>query len=453
MAFESLTEKLQNVFKNLRGKGKLSEADVKLALKEVKLALLEADVNFKVVKKFIADVQERAVGAEVMNSLTPAQQVVKIVNEELIKLIGEDTKELELKSGDAVNVIMMMGLQGAGKTTTAAKLAGKLKSKGFSPLLVACDIYRPAAIDQLKINAEKQAVAFFSMGDNISPVDIARASIEFAKNNHHNVVIIDTAGRLHIDEKLMQELVAIKENVKVDYSLLVVDAMTGQDAVNVAENFNSQLNIDGVVLTKLDGDTRGGAALSIKAVTKKPILYAGMGEKLSDLEVFHPDRMAGRILGMGDILSLIEKVEMDIDAEKAKEMSQKFKKAEFDFNDFLDQMKQLKKMGGIASLMNMLPGMQSMKGAANVDDGQMARVEAIILSMTLKERSNPDILNPSRKNRIAKGAGVDIAEVNRIVKQFDQMKKMMKQFSGAMNQRGARGLGGLFGGGKKGFPF
>lgn len=453
MAFESLTEKLQNVFRNLRGKGKLSEADVKLALKEVKLALLEADVNFKVVKQFISDVQERAVGAEVMNSLTPAQQVVKIVNEELIKLIGEDTKELELKSGDVVNVIMMMGLQGAGKTTTAAKLAGKLKSKGFSPLLVACDIYRPAAIDQLKINAEKQSVAFFSMGDNISPVDIAKASIEFAKNNHHNVVIIDTAGRLHIDEKLMQELVAIKENVKVDYSLLVVDAMTGQDAVNVAENFNSQLNIDGVVLTKLDGDTRGGAALSIKAVTKKPILYAGMGEKLSDLEVFHPDRMAGRILGMGDILSLIEKVEMDIDAEKAKEMSQKFKKAEFDFNDFLDQMKQLKKMGGIASLMNMLPGMQSMKGAANVDDGQMARVEAIILSMTLKERSNPDILNPSRKNRIAKGAGVDIAEVNRIVKQFDQMKKMMKQFSGAMNQRGARGLGGLFGGGKKGFPF
>ena len=453
MAFESLTEKLQNVFRNLRGKGKLSEADVKLALKEVKLALLEADVNFKVVKQFISDVQERAVGAEVMNSLTPAQQVVKIVNEELIKLIGEDTKELELKSGDAVNVIMMMGLQGAGKTTTAAKLAGKLKSKGFSPLLVACDIYRPAAIDQLKINAEKQSVAFFSMGDNISPVDIAKASIEFAKNNHHNVVIIDTAGRLHIDEKLMQELVAIKENVKVDYSLLVVDAMTGQDAVNVAENFNSQLNIDGVVLTKLDGDTRGGAALSIKAVTKKPILYAGMGEKLSDLEVFHPDRMAGRILGMGDILSLIEKVEMDIDAEKAKEMSQKFKKAEFDFNDFLDQMKQLKKMGGIASLMNMLPGMQSMKGAANVDDGQMARVEAIILSMTLKERSNPDILNPSRKNRIAKGAGVDIAEVNRIVKQFDQMKKMMKQFSGAMNQRGARGLGGLFGGGKKGFTF
>ena len=453
MAFESLTEKLQNVFRNLRGKGKLSEADVKLALKEVKLALLEADVNFKVVKKFIADVQERAVGTEVMNSLTPAQQVVKIVNEELIKLIGEDTKELELKSGDTVNVIMMMGLQGAGKTTTAAKLAGKLKSKGFSPLLVACDIYRPAAIDQLKINAEKQSVAFFSMGDNISPVDIAKASIEFAKNNHHNVVIIDTAGRLHIDEKLMQELVAIKENVKVDYSLLVVDAMTGQDAVNVAENFNSQLNIDGVVLTKLDGDTRGGAALSIKAVTQKPILYAGMGEKLSDLEVFHPDRMASRILGMGDILSLIEKVEMDIDAEKAKEMSQKFKKAEFDFNDFLDQMKQLKKMGGIASLLNMLPGMQSMKGAANVDEGQMARVEAIILSMTLKERSNPDILNPSRKNRIAKGAGVDIAEVNRIVKQFDQMKKMMKQFSGAMNQRGERGLGGLFGGGKKGFPF
>lgn len=452
MAFENLAEKLQNVFKNLRGKGKLSEADVKTALKEVKMALLEADVNFKVVKQFVADVQLRAVGSEVMNSLSPAQQVIKIVNEELVNLIGKDTKEIELKSGDYINVIMMMGLQGAGKTTTAAKLAGKFKSKGYSPLLVACDIYRPAAIEQLKVNADKQGVDCFSMGANISPVDIAKAAIEYAKSKHHNIVIIDTAGRLHIDEALMQELVSIKDNVHIDYRLLVVDSMTGQDAVNVAENFNNQLGIDGVILTKLDGDTRGGAALSIKAVTDKPILYAGMGEKLSDLEVFHPDRMASRILGMGDILSLIEKAEMDIDAEKAKEMSKKLKKAEFDFNDFLDQMKQVKNMGGLASIMSMLPGMNSMKSNVDIDDKQMARVEAIILSMTYKERSNPDILNPSRKNRIAKGAGVDIAEVNRLVKQFDQMKKMMKQFSGAIGKKGRGGLASMFGG-RSGFPF
>ena len=428
MAFESLTEKLQNVFRNLRGKGKLSEADVKLALKEVKLALLEADVNFKVVKKFIADVQERAVGTEVMNSLTPAQQVVKIVNEELIKLIGEDTKELELKSGDTVNVIMMMGLQGAGKTTTAAKLAGKLKSKGFSPLLVACDIYRPAAIDQLKINAEKQSVAFFSMGDNISPVDIAKASIEFAKNNHHNVVIIDTAGRLHIDEKLMQELVAIKENVKVDYSLLVVDAMTGQDAVNVAENFNSQLNIDGVVLTKLDGDTRGGAALSIKAVTGKPILYVGMGEKLSDLEQFYPDRMASRILGMGDILSVIDKVQKQFDLKQTKELEEKIRKQSFTLDDFLSQMQQVRNMGPLQDLLSMMPGVNSkILKDVNIDEKELDKIEAMILSMTKKERENPDIIDNSRRQRIVKGSGTSITNLNKLLKQFKDSKKMMKK--------------------------
>ncbi|MDO4788237.1 MAG: signal recognition particle protein [Johnsonella sp.] len=450
MAFESLTQKLQNVFKSLRGKGKLSEADVKAALKEVRMALLEADVNFKVVKKFIADIQERAVGTEVLDSLGPANQVIKIVNEEMIKLMGSETKELEIKAGGRLHIIMMAGLQGAGKTTTAAKLAGKIKSKGHKPLLVACDVYRPAAIEQLKINGEKQGVEVFSMGSSISPVDIAKAAVEFADKNHHNVVIIDTAGRLHIDEAMMEELAAIKKNLAVDTTLLVVDAMTGQDAVNVAENFNQKIEIDGIIVTKLDGDTRGGAALSIKAVTGKPILYAGMGEKLSDLEIFHPDRMASRILGMGDILTLIEKAEMDMDAEKAKELTQKLRKAEFDFNDFLDQMQQLKKMGGIASILSMMPGMGLPGAAMDIDDKHLNRVEAIVLSMSAQERANPSILNPSRKNRIAKGAGVDISEVNRIVKQFDQMKKMMKQMPGLMGKkkRGG-GLGGLFGGGGK----
>ena len=448
MAFESLSEKLQNVFKNLRGRGRLSENDVKAAMKEVKLALLEADVNFKVVKQFIKAVEERAIGQDVMNSLTPGQQVIKIVNEEMIALMGAETTEITIKPAGEMTVIMMVGLQGAGKTTTAAKLAGKFKAKGYQPLLVGCDIYRPAAIEQLKINGEKQGVPVFTMGNTHSPVDISKAAIEHAKKNKNNIVIIDTAGRLHIDESMMDELVQIKENVNIDYSVLVVDAMTGQDAVNVAKTFDERLDVYGVILTKMDGDTRGGAALSIKSVTGKPILYVGMGEKVSDLEQFHPDRMASRILGMGDILTLIEKAELEYDEEKAKELSKKIKKAEFDFNDFLEQMQQLKKMGGINGLLGMLPGMGAKADAlAEVDDKQVARIEAIVLSMSAQERANPSILNPSRKNRIAKGAGVDIAEVNRIVKQFDQMKKMMKSMSGLTGgkKRGG-GLGGLMGG-------
>lgn len=448
MAFESLSEKLQNVFKNLRGRGRLSENDVKAAMKEVKLALLEADVNFKVVKQFIKAVEERAIGQDVMNSLTPGQQVIKIVNEEMIALMGAETTEITIKPAGEMTVIMMVGLQGAGKTTTAAKLAGKFKAKGYQPLLVGCDIYRPAAIEQLKINGEKQGVPVFTMGNTHSPVDISKAAIEHAKKNKNNIVIIDTAGRLHIDESMMDELVQIKENVNINYSVLVVDAMTGQDAVNVAKTFDERLDVYGVILTKMDGDTRGGAALSIKSVTGKPILYVGMGEKLSDLEQFHPDRMASRILGMGDILTLIEKAELEYDEEKAKELSKKIKKAEFDFNDFLEQMQQLKKMGGINGLLGMLPGMGAKADAlAEVDDKQVARIEAIVLSMSAQERANPSILNPSRKNRIAKGAGVDIAEVNRIVKQFDQMKKMMKSMSGLTGgkKRGG-GLGGLMGG-------
>ncbi|MBS6644742.1 MAG: signal recognition particle protein [Clostridiaceae bacterium] len=445
MAFESLSDKLQNVFKNLRGKGRLTEADVKAALKEVKMALLEADVSFKVVKQFINSVQERAIGQDVLNSLTPGQMVIKIVNEELVSLMGSETTEITLKPSNEISVIMMAGLQGAGKTTTTAKIAGKLKAKGRKPLLAACDVYRPAAIQQLQINGEKQGVPVFSMGDNHKPVNIAKAAVEHAQKNGYNVVILDTAGRLHIDEDMMNELVEIKENVTVDQTILVVDAMTGQDAVNVAGMFNDKIGIDGVILTKLDGDTRGGAALSIRSVTGKPILYIGMGEKLSDLEQFYPDRMASRILGMGDILSLIEKAELEVDEAKAKELSQKIRKAEFDFNDFLDQMRQIKKMGGMAGIMNMMPGMGQMKGNVDIDEGAMDRVEAIILSMTQQERANPSILNPSRKQRIAKGAGVDISEVNRIVKQFDQMKKMMKQLPGMMGGGKKGGLGGMFG--------
>ena len=447
MAFESLSDKLQNIFKNLRGKGRLSEADVKAALKEVKMALLEADVSFKVVKQFISSIQERAVGEEVFGSLTPGQTVIKIVTEELVKLMGSETTEIALKPGNEITVIMMAGLQGAGKTTTTAKIAAKLKAKGRKPLLVACDVYRPAAIKQLQINGEKVDVPVFSMGDKISPVDIAKAAVEHASKNNFNVVILDTAGRLHVDENMMEELEQIKEAVNVYQTILVVDAMTGQDAVNVSGTFNDKIGIDGVILTKLDGDTRGGAALSIRAVTGKPILYIGMGEKLSDLEQFYPDRMASRILGMGDILTLIEKAEMEVDEEKAKEMSQKLRKAEFDYNDFLDQMRQIKKMGGLTSIMSMMPGMSQMKGGIpEVDEKSMDRVEAIILSMTKEERANPGLLNPSRKQRIAKGAGVDISEVNRIAKQFDQMKKMMKQLPGMMGgKRGRGGLGGMLG--------
>ena len=439
MAFDSLSDKLQNIFKNLRGKGRLSEADVKAALKEVKMALLEADVNFKVVKNFIKSVEERAIGQDVMSSLTPGQMVIKIVNEEMISLMGSETTEIAIKPGNEITVIMMAGLQGAGKTTTTAKLAGKFKAKGKKPLLVACDVYRPAAIEQLTINGNKQGVEVFSMGTGHNPVDIAKASIAHAKENNYNIVILDTAGRLHIDENMMDELINIKSEVNVDQTILVVDSMTGQDAVNVASSFNEKVGSDGVILTKLDGDTRGGAALSIKAVTGKPILYVGMGEKLSDLEQFYPDRMASRILGMGDVLTLIEKAEAQIDADKAKEMEAKIKKAEFDFDDFLEYMGQIRNMGGIGSIMSMLPGMGlggNMKNIQMPDEDEaeanLKRTEAIIHSMTAKERKNPDILNPSRKNRIARGAGVDISEVNRLVKQFEQMKKMMKQMPGMM---------------------
>ena len=447
MAFDSLSDKLQNIFKKLRGKGRLNEDDVKAAMKEVKMALLEADVNFKVVKQFVNSVTERAIGQDVMQSLTPGQMVIKIVNEEMVSLMGSETTEIAFRKDGKPTVIMMVGLQGAGKTTTVAKLAGKLKSKGKRPLLVACDVYRPAAIKQLQINGEKQEVPVFDMGENNKPVDIAKAAIAHAEKNGNKVVIIDTAGRLHVDEDMMNELKDIKEAVDVFQTLLVVDAMTGQDAVNVASTFNDLIGIDGVILTKLDGDTRGGAALSIKAVTGKPILYVGMGEKLSDLEQFYPDRMASRILGMGDVLTLIEKAQANIDEEKAKEMERKLKKSEFDFNDYLESFKQVKKLGGLGGVMSMMPGMGNMKGAMdNVDEKQIDRIEAIILSMTPAERSNPKILNPSRKNRIAKGAGVDIAEVNRLVKQQEQMKKMMKQLPGMM--------GGKFGKrGKFKFPF
>lgn len=435
MAFDSLSEKLQNVFKNLRSKGRLTEADVKTALKEVKMALLEADVNFKVVKQFVKDVEERAVGQDVMNGLNPGQMVIKIVNEELVRLMGSETTEIALQPGSAITVIMMAGLQGAGKTTTTAKLAGKYKLKGKKPLLVACDVYRPAAIKQLQVNGEKQGVEVFSMGENNKPANIAKASLEHAKKNGNNLVILDTAGRLHIDEDMMAELQEIKDTVTVHQTILVIDAMTGQDAVNVAKDFNDKIGIDGVIVTKLDGDTRGGAALSVKAVTGKPIFYVGMGEKLSDLEQFYPDRMASRILGMGDVLTLIEKAEAQIDEEKAKQMTQKLKKAQFDFDDFLESMKQMRNMGGLGSIMSMMPGLGAMGGrkVKSPDDEQtaqaeknLARMEAMIYSMTPAERSNPDLLNPSRKHRIAKGAGVDISEVNRMVKQFGEMRKLMK---------------------------
>ncbi len=457
MAFEGLTEKLQRVFKNLRGKGKLSEADVKEALKEVKMALLEADVNFKVVKQFVNSVKEKAVGEDVMNGLNPAQMVIKIVNEEMIALMGSEPVELKLEPGKAMTVIMMCGLNGAGKTTTSAKLAGKLKLKGKKCLLVACDVYRPAAIKQLQINGEKQEVEVFSMGDNVSPVDIARAAVAHAEKNGHNVVILDTAGRLQIDEELMQELYDIKQAVTVHKTLLVADACTGQSAVDVAQGFNDRIGIDGVILSKMDGDSRGGAALSIKAVTGTPIIYVGMGEKLSDLEQFYPDRMAGRILGMGDVLTLIEKASenMEMDEEKAKDQMKRMQKGKFDFEDYLESMNQMRKMGGLSSILSMMPGMSG-AGMGDIDsmidEKKMAQTEAIVLSMTKKERQNPDLLNPSRKHRIAKGAGVDIADVNRLVKQFTQAQKMMKQMGGMMGGKKKRGFPG-FGGMGMGNPF
>lgn len=448
MAFDSLTAKLQNVFKGLRGKGRLTEADVKAALKEVKMALLEADVNFKVVKEFVKAVREKATGEDVLNSLTPGQTVIKYVNEELVRMMGETTTEIALQPSNEITVIMMCGLQGAGKTTTTAKIAGKLKQKGRRPLLAACDIYRPAAIEQLKINGEKQGVPVFSMGTGHSPVDITKAALEHAKSNGNNVLILDTAGRLHVDEEMMEELQNIKKAVTVHQTILVVDSMTGQDAVNVAKTFDEKLSVDGVVLTKLDGDTRGGAALSIRAVTGRPIYYVGMGEKLSDLEQFYPDRMASRILGMGDVLSLIEKAGEEIDEEQARKMTEKLKKSQFDFEDYLESMKQMRKMGGLGSIMNMLPGLGGMGGLGkgkmpdiDADDAEqkMARVEAIIYSMTIKERQNPDIITPQRKRRIAAGAGVDISEVNKMMKQFEQMRKMMKSFPGMMGGKGKKG--------------
>ena len=433
--FQNLTEKLANAFKKFRNKGKLTEADVKEGMREVKLALLEADVNFKVVKEFIKSVTERAVGSDVLESLLPAQQIVKIVNEELIKLMGSETPKINI-SPKPPTVIMMVGLQGAGKTTHTGKIANLYKQKSKNPLLVACDVYRPAAVDQLKIVGESVKVPVFSMGTKISPVEIAKAGIEHAKKNGHDMVLIDTAGRLHIDENLMNELVNIKNAVNPTEILLVVDAMTGQDAVNVAKSFNDLLDITGVVMTKMDGDTRGGAALSVKYITSKPIKFIGTGEKLDAIEIFHPDRMASRILGMGDILSLIEKAEAAFDAKNAQEMERKLREQTFTLDDFLDQMKQVKKMGNLEQLMGMMPGVKpgALKNA-EIDEKQMGRIEAIILSMTKAERTKPEIINGSRRKRIAKGSGTSVEEVNRLLKQFDQMKKMMKQLTGMGKRR------------------
>ena len=441
MAFESLTERFQNIFNNLRGKAKLDAEDVHTAMKEVKLALLEADVNFKVVKDFVKETKAKAIGAEVFESLSPGQTVIRIVRDELIHLMGDTAAELELKPQNQVTVIMMAGLQGAGKTTTAAKLGGIYKSKGRRVLLAACDVYRPAAIDQLKTNGEKLGVEVFSMGTGISPVEIAKSAYDKAVSDKYSILIIDTAGRLHIDENMMQELKDIKAAVNVDYTLLTVDAMTGQDAVTVAEEFSEKVGVDGLIVTKLDGDTKDGAALSIRAVTGKPIYFAGMGEKLTDLQVFYPDRMASRIIGMGDILSLIEKAEETVDLEKQKKVTEHLRKSQFTYDDFLTQMEQMKKMGGISGILSMLPGMKGFD-ADQIDQSQFTRIESMILSMTREERANPKLMSPSRKRRIAAGSGTDIADVNRMVKQFEQMQKFMKQMNG-MKKHG--NLNSLFG--------
>ncbi len=453
MAFESLSDKLQNIFKNLRKKGKLTEEDVKSALKEVKLALLEADVSFKVVKSFMKDVQDRAVGADVMNGLNPGQMVIKIVSDELTSLMGSEMVDLKLNPQTSMTVIMMMGLNGAGKTTTSAKLAAKLKSRGYRPLLAGLDIYRPAAVKQLQVNAEKIGVdVYWDDKHEFLPPDIAKNAVGYAQQNGYNIVILDTAGRLQIDKDMMDELHEIKEKVTVDDSILVVDAMTGQDAVNVASAFEEKVGIDGVILTKLDGDTRGGAALSIRATVGKPILYVGMGEKLDDLQQFYPDRMASRILGMGDVMTLIEKAQQNVNEEQARAMEQKLRKASFGFDDYLASMDQMKKMGGMKSVLSMIPGVSSSQMSQfedAIDEKAMARTEAIIYSMTPKERSNPDILTPSRRARIAKGAGVSIDEVNRLCRQFEQSRKLMKQYGsmlkGGKKRRGFGGLGGLGG--------
>lgn len=449
MAFESLTEKLQNVFKSLRGKGRLSEDDVRVALKDVKMALLEADVNFKVVKQFINSVTERAVGQDVLDGINPGQMVIKIVNEEMTSLMGDEVTELSFRPGKELTIFMLCGLQGAGKTTAAAKIASRLKLKSKKTLLVACDIYRPAAIEQLKRNGEKVETEVFSMGTDVKPSVIARNAVDYAAKNNFNVVILDTAGRLHIDEDMMDELVDIKNTVDVHETLLVVDAMTGQDAVNVASEFNEKIGLDGVILSKADGDTRGGAALSVKAVTGKPILFVSNGEKLDQIEPFYPDRMANRILGMGDVLSLIEKAEqaaLDRDEEKDKKMVSRLKKGKFDFNDYLESLSAMRKMGGLSSIMSMMPGMGGKMPDIDTDESalKLKRTEAIVLSMTPEERENPKLMNPRRKFRIAKGAGLDIAEVNRFIKQFEQSQKMMKQLPSMM---------GKFGGKRGKFPF
>lgn len=441
MIFEGLSDKLQNALSKLKSKGKLTEKDVKDAMREVKLALLEADVNFKVVKDFIKKVQERCVGQEVMQSLTPAQHVVKIVNEELTTLMGDIQSKVVISSKPPT-VIMMVGLQGAGKTTTSGKLGSYFKKQGKRPLLVACDIYRPAAIKQLQVVGEKLEIPVFNMGDKESPINIAKAGLSHAIKNNNDLVIIDTAGRLHIDENLMDELKSIKSEVKPHEILLVVDSMTGQDAVNVSESFNEALGVDGVILTKLDGDTRGGAALSIRAVTQKPIKFIGMGEKLDDLEPFYPDRMASRILGMGDILSLIEKAQENIDLDKARELEQKIKKQDLDFEDFLQQMEQIQNMGPLDKILGMMPGMGNIKdqlGDVDLNGKEMKRTKAIIQSMTVEERRNPNILNASRKKRIAKGSGNTVQDVNRLIKQFNEMKKMMKMFTGSQKSMKKRG--------------
>ena len=450
MAFESLSERLSTIFQGLSGKGKLSEDDVNLALKEVRMALLEADVNFKLVKDFVAKVKEKAIGEEVFSSLSPAQTVIKIVKEELTAMMGEENTELKLRPQSEITVLMMVGLQGAGKTTTAAKLAGKFQKMHRKPLLVACDIYRPAAIEQLRVNAEKLSIPFFSLGNQIKPEEIAKRAYEEAKEKGYNLLILDTAGRLQIDDALMQELKRMKAAVPVDWTILTVDAMTGQEAVNVSQSFSEDIGVDGVILTKCDGDTRGGAALSIKAMTGQPILFLGMGEKLADLEPFYPDRMAGRILGMGDVLSLIEKAQSEIDEEKARESVRKLSKGQFNYDDFMEQMNQLQKLGGIAGILKMLPGMNKAMQGIDLEDSEkkMKQVKCIIQSMTFKERANPKLMNPSRKKRIASGAGVDISEVNRLVKQFEEMQKMMKQFGSGRGKHGSP-----FGGGFPGMGF
>ena len=450
MAFESLSERLSTIFQGLSGKGKLSEDDVNLALKEVRMALLEADVNFKLVKDFVAKVKEKAIGEEVFSSLSPAQTVIKIVKEELTAMMGEENTELKLRPQSEITVLMMVGLQGAGKTTTAAKLAGKFQKMHRKPLLVACDIYRPAAIEQLRVNAEKLSIPFFSLGNQVKPEEIAKRAYEEAKEKGYNLLILDTAGRLQIDDALMQELKRMKAAIPVDWTILTVDAMTGQEAVNVSQSFSEDIGVDGVILTKCDGDTRGGAALSIKAMTGQPILFLGMGEKLADLEPFYPDRMAGRILGMGDVLSLIEKAQSEIDEEKARESVRKLSKGQFNYDDFMEQMNQLQKLGGIAGILKMLPGMNKAMQGIDLEDSEkkMKQVKCIIQSMTFKERANPKLMNPSRKKRIASGAGVDISEVNRLVKQFEEMQKMMKQFGGGRGKHGSP-----FGGGFPGMGF